>query len=95
MPSAAAALSRIVASPAPPRVAAEAACLAGGVASVEHEITNGEHQTWRIGVRPSHMWPTGYAYVVGLRGDGVSVDHTVIARLTTLLPGAPHLPSPE
>ena len=76
--------------PRPPTlasVAANSACLAGGTAAVEHAMASGNsgRETWRIGVHPAYMWPTGYAYVVGLRGDRVTVDHTDDASMESIV----------
>lgn len=54
-------------------VHARASCLAGGTATVERSVNNGQMQTFRLVVEPGRMWPTGYAYVVEFSGVGVDV----------------------
>lgn len=61
--------------PAPPRVEADAACQAGGIAVVEHATHVSEMQTLRINVSPKYMWPTGFGYVVRLKGLNLRVSH--------------------
>lgn len=59
--------------PGPPRVQATS-CTSGGMAEVQRHIQgDGEQETLRIVVRPTQWWPTGYDYVVGLRGLGLHV----------------------
>jgi hypothetical protein len=55
-------------SAAPLRVESDAACHAGGSAEVMQQTKNGDIQTMRIHVKPTFMWPTGYGYVLGIKG---------------------------
>ena len=32
------------------------------------QTKNGEQQKMRINVKPHYMWPTGYGYVIGMKG---------------------------
>ena len=63
--------------PAPPPVLQATACSAGGLAVVQHATKSGDQQTMRIIVKPDYLWPTGYGYVVGLKGLEMRVSHTV------------------
>ena len=54
--------------PSPPRIEATQ-CASGGLAEVRRHVRGyNEQETLNIVVRPTHWWPTGYVYVVGLRG---------------------------
>lgn len=59
--------------PSPPRVVATA-CASGGMAVVQRRVRGqGEQETLHIVVSPSHWWPTGYVYVIGIRGLNLNV----------------------
>lgn len=59
--------------PPPPRVEASS-CRSGGLAEVQRQSQGrGEQETLHIAVSPTQWWPTGYLYVVGLRGLGLRV----------------------
>lgn len=67
--------------PSPPPMAYAAGCLAGGSAVVEHTDVDNDVQVWTVAVQPDYMWPTGYAYVVGMQGLRLSILDTVGAEL--------------
>ena len=72
--------------PSPPRVLASD-CTSGGLAEVQRHVratAEGEHETLRVVVSPSQWWPTGYQYVIGIRGLELNVWRTVRGRLSKL-----------
>ena len=61
-------------SPPPPPQIEATACPSGGMAEVQRRVKGaGEEETLHVVVAPSHWWPTGYVYVVGLRGENLHV----------------------
>lgn len=64
--------------PSPPTVHAAAACPSGGDATIQHASSTGDQQQKRIVVKPSLLWPTGYEYIVGLRGVQLKISQAVI-----------------
>ena len=66
--------------PPPPQVEATA-CASGGLAQVQRHVHGAnEQETLRIVVSPNHWWPTGYVYVVGMRGIGLRAWKSVCAQ---------------
>ena len=63
--------------PAPSPLVRAAACSAGGLAAVQRVTRNVDQRTMRIVVKPDYLWPTGYGYVVGLKGLEMRVSQTV------------------
>ena len=57
-----------------PRVEADAACLAGGTATVTRSMMDRDFQIWRVVVKPAYLWPTGYMYIVGVQGQHLEVS---------------------
>ena len=69
-------------SPPPPRPTVDVFnCAAGGVATVEGHMHSGELETMHISVKPSYLWPTGFAYVVMMRGMHLQVSGVTGATL--------------
>ena len=59
--------------PSLPRVEATS-CSSGGRAEVQRRVRGeGERETLHIVVSPTQWWPTGYVYVVGVRGMGLHI----------------------
>ena len=81
-------------SPPPPMPLVEVMdCAAGGVGAVERLTRDGEMTSLQISVRPSYLWPTGFDYVVGLRGLQLQVSGAAGASMAS--PDLRHLNDPE